>query len=111
MANPEDQANTFREFFVSFFCFCFSMYFGTAYYKYVTTSCIYFIQTTYNKMSELCFNQCIWDFGINTVRNREDRCIVSILPNQTIFRKNLFIHEGLIFKSFSLRQFYSESVC
>ena len=62
-------------------------------------------------MSELCFNQCIWDFGINTVRNREDRCIVSILPNQTIFRKNLFIHEGLIFKSFSLRQFYSESVC
>lgn len=43
---PEDQANTFREFF-----------------------------TTYNKMSELCFNQCIWDFGINTVRNKEQRCL------------------------------------
>jgi len=31
---------------------------------------------TYNKMSETCFNQCVWDFGTESVRNREDRCVM-----------------------------------
>jgi len=31
----------------------------------------------YNKMSELCFNVCVWDFGTNEVRNREDRCAMN----------------------------------
>ena len=30
---------------------------------------------TYNKMSELCFEQCVWDFGLEAVRGREERCI------------------------------------
>lgn len=31
---------------------------------------------TYNSMSEVCFNQCVWDFGTKVVRNREDRCVM-----------------------------------
>jgi len=31
---------------------------------------------TYNRMSEVCFNQCVWDFGTAAIRNREDRCIM-----------------------------------
>ena len=46
MASTGEDQRTFREFFV-----------------------------TYNKMSEVCFNQCVWDFGISSVRSREDRCI------------------------------------
>lgn len=30
---------------------------------------------TYNTMSEMCFKQCIWDFGTDELRNRENRCI------------------------------------
>ena len=30
---------------------------------------------TYNKMSEVCFDKCVWDFGISSIRNREDRCL------------------------------------
>ena len=26
-------------------------------------------------MSELCFNQCVWDFGIDSFRGREERCV------------------------------------
>ena len=43
----EEQTKTFREFF-----------------------------KTYNNMSEICFNQCVWDFGTESVRNREDRCVM-----------------------------------
>ncbi len=28
----------------------------------------------YNKMSDICLNLCVWDFGTDQVRNREDRC-------------------------------------
>jgi len=28
----------------------------------------------YNTLSELCFTQCVWDFGTEEVRAREDRC-------------------------------------
>lgn len=31
--------------------------------------------TTYNKMSEVCFNHCIHDFGVDSIRNRENRCV------------------------------------
>merc|ERR1711988_1921893 len=31
----------------------------------------------YNKMSELCFNECVFDFGTSEVRNREERCAMS----------------------------------
>lgn len=27
-------------------------------------------------MSETCFNQCVWDFGTESVRNREQRCLM-----------------------------------
>ena len=30
---------------------------------------------TYNKMSEICFSNCVWDFGISTMRSREERCM------------------------------------
>jgi import inner membrane translocase subunit TIM9 len=32
---------------------------------------------TYNKMSEVCFNQCVWDFGISSMRGREERCVMN----------------------------------
>jgi len=31
----------------------------------------------YNNMSELCFNQCVWDFGTDQVRDREMRCALN----------------------------------
>merc|ERR550534_2607989 len=31
----------------------------------------------YNNMSELCFNQCVWDFGTDQVRDRELRCALN----------------------------------
>lgn len=31
---------------------------------------------TYNTLSELCFNACVWDFGTSGVRNKEDRCVM-----------------------------------
>lgn len=43
----EDQTKTFREFF-----------------------------KTYNTMSQLCFNLCVWDFGTNELRSRENRCVM-----------------------------------
>ena len=43
----DDQKKTFREFF-----------------------------KTYNTMGELCFNQCIFDFSISSMKNREERCIM-----------------------------------
>lgn len=30
---------------------------------------------TYNKMSEICFSQCVWDFGVSSMRSREEKCI------------------------------------
>lgn len=30
---------------------------------------------TYNKMSELCFEQCVWDLQSEVIRNREERCV------------------------------------
>lgn len=30
---------------------------------------------TYNKMSELCFEQCVWDLQSAVIRNREERCV------------------------------------
>jgi len=35
----------------------------------------------YNTMSELCFNQCVWDFGTKEIRNREDRCAMNCTEN------------------------------
>jgi len=43
----EDQTKTFREFF-----------------------------KTYNTMSQVCFNLCVWDFGTNELRSRESRCVM-----------------------------------
>merc|ERR1719367_1149297 len=43
----EDQTKTFREFF-----------------------------KTYNTMSQICFNLCVWDFGTNELRSRENRCVM-----------------------------------
>lgn len=46
----EEQTKTFREFF-----------------------------KTYNTMSEICFNLCVWDFGTNDLRSREDRCVMKCI--------------------------------
>jgi len=35
----------------------------------------------YNTMSELCFNQCVWDFGTTEIRNREERCAMNCTEN------------------------------
>lgn len=48
----DDQKKTFREFF-----------------------------KTYNTMSEFCFNRCVWDFGTEVVRNREDRCVMKCVQH------------------------------
>nr|CAG4635233.1 EOG090X0MSH [Alona affinis] len=31
---------------------------------------------SYNKLSELCFTDCVWDFTSRTVRDQEDSCAV-----------------------------------
>jgi len=46
MADLADQEKTFREFF-----------------------------KTYNTMSKLCFDQCVWDFSRDTVSSREENCL------------------------------------
>jgi len=43
----EDQTKTFREFF-----------------------------KTYNTMSQICFNLCVWDFGTDELRSRESNCVM-----------------------------------
>lgn len=35
----------------------------------------------YNTMSELCFTQCVWDFGTDQIRNREMRCAMDCTEN------------------------------
>ena len=30
---------------------------------------------TYNSLSENCFNECVWDFGLATMRGKERRCV------------------------------------
>jgi len=35
----------------------------------------------YNTMSQLCFNQCVWDFGTSQIRNREARCALNCTEN------------------------------
>jgi import inner membrane translocase subunit TIM9 len=32
-------------------------------------------------MSQLCFNQCVWDFGTSQIRNREARCALNCTEN------------------------------
>ena len=49
---PDDQKKTFREFF-----------------------------KTYNKMSETCFNKCVWDFGVASMRGREERCVMKCVSH------------------------------
>lgn len=34
---------------------------------------------SYNKLSELCFNDCIWDFTSRTVKAQEDRCALNCM--------------------------------
>ncbi|XP_044748644.1 mitochondrial import inner membrane translocase subunit Tim9 [Coccinella septempunctata] len=34
---------------------------------------------SYNKLSELCFNDCISDFTSRTIKNKEDRCALNCL--------------------------------
>lgn len=56
----EDQTKTFREFF-----------------------------KTYNRMSEQCFNQCVWDFGTNSMRNREVRCVMNCVGHYLAANKEI----------------------
>nr|CAG4645307.1 EOG090X0MSH [Leptodora kindtii] len=32
---------------------------------------------SYNKLSELCFTDCVWDFTSRTIRDQEDSCAVN----------------------------------
>ena len=31
---------------------------------------------TYNKMSQVCFQHCVWDFGSDHMLKREERCLM-----------------------------------
>ena len=32
---------------------------------------------SYNKLSELCFSDCVWDFTSRTIRDQEVFCVVT----------------------------------
>ncbi|RZF39170.1 hypothetical protein LSTR_LSTR005798 [Laodelphax striatellus] len=32
---------------------------------------------SYNKLSEICFADCIWDFTTRNVKNQEDKCVIN----------------------------------
>jgi len=34
---------------------------------------------SYNKLSELCFIDCVWDFTSRTVKSQEDKCTLNCM--------------------------------
>ncbi|XP_039300409.1 mitochondrial import inner membrane translocase subunit Tim9-like [Nilaparvata lugens] len=32
---------------------------------------------SYNKLSEICFADCVWDFTTRSVKNQEDKCVIN----------------------------------
>ncbi|EEB14440.1 mitochondrial import inner membrane translocase subunit Tim9, putative [Pediculus humanus corporis] len=48
--------------------------------------------TSYNKLSELCFVDCVWDFTTRSVKSQEERCALNCMEkylkmNQRISRR------------------------
>lgn len=48
--------------------------------------------SSYNKLSELCFVDCVWDFTTRTVKPQEDKCALNCMEkylkmNQRISRR------------------------
>ncbi|KAK7082680.1 Mitochondrial import inner membrane translocase subunit Tim9 [Halocaridina rubra] len=37
----------------------------------------------YNKLSENCFNDCVWDFTSRNIRNNEDTCVTNCVEKYT----------------------------
>lgn len=37
----------------------------------------------YNKLSEMCFNDCVWDFTTRAVKNQEDTCVANCVTKFT----------------------------
>jgi len=37
----------------------------------------------YNKLSEMCFNDCVWDFTTRAVKNQEDTCVINCVTKFT----------------------------
>ncbi|XP_071441098.1 mitochondrial import inner membrane translocase subunit Tim9 [Hetaerina americana] len=35
--------------------------------------------TSYNKLSEICFVDCVWDFTTRKVRDKEDKCALNCM--------------------------------
>ncbi|KAJ9588066.1 hypothetical protein L9F63_018561 [Diploptera punctata] len=34
---------------------------------------------SYNKLSEICFNDCVWDFTTRSVKSQEDKCALNCM--------------------------------
>ncbi|KAG7160848.1 mitochondrial import inner membrane translocase subunit Tim9-like [Homarus americanus] len=37
----------------------------------------------YNKLSESCFNDCVWDFTSRSIRNNEENCVQNCVEKYT----------------------------
>lgn len=37
----------------------------------------------YNKLSESCFNACVWDFTSRSIRNNEENCVQNCVEKYT----------------------------
>ena len=37
----------------------------------------------YNKLSESCFNDCVWDFTSRSIRGAEDSCVINCVDKYT----------------------------
>lgn len=50
----------------------------------------------YNKLSESCFTDCVWDFTSRNIRNNEDNCVVNCVEKYTkVCSSCYFYHEYL----------------
>lgn len=37
----------------------------------------------YNKLSESCFNDCVWDFTSRSIRSNEENCVLNCVEKYT----------------------------
>ena len=57
----------------------------------------------YNKLSENCFNDCVWDFTSRSVRSNEENCVLNCVEKYTKVRRPfcinifMFLHSCVLF--------------
>lgn len=56
----------------------------------------------YNKLSESCFNDCVWDFTSRSIRNNEDNCVMNCVEKYTKVIFFIFLSCGCILMCFTL---------